>query len=132
VKPSSQQRQRPLPSGTVLPVFVGLARRRRVATAMLALFLSGLVLSTAGEVLTSHVDLAQGVRIADWPSHDSDGDPCGPDCTCFCCPGRGPIVVLPLRDAALALAPSSDLAASPLSALHPQEIDQRIFHPPRA
>jgi hypothetical protein len=81
--------------------------------------------------LSSHADLAHGARVADWPSHDSDSDPCGPDCACFCCPGRGPIVVLPFRSAVLALASSSDLAASPLTALHPQEIDQRIFHPPR-
>jgi hypothetical protein len=100
--------------------------------ALLAMFLGGFTFSTLGEVLSGHSDLTHEARYQDSPSHDSDGDPCDADCACFCCPGRGPTVILPFRGVAPALASSSRLSTSPLPALHPQDIEQRIFHPPRA
>ena len=132
MNPTSQSRPCPPPGGSVRPALTRLARRRWAAVALLGLFLGGFASSTLVEVLSSHPEVAHRAQLEDWPCHDSDDDPCGPDCACLCCPSRSPTVILPFRGAGLAQTTSSELETSVLPSLHPQEIDQRIFHPPRA
>ena len=66
------------------------------------------------------------------PDGDDHGMPCGPTCPCICCPGHL------LR---LAYFPGVPTVRSPMTGpvetvtadnLHPTDITDRIFHPPRA
>ena len=111
-----------------------LSRRRRVAVVVLGLFLGGLVLSTAGEVFSAHVDIAGIGHHQDAPGPDSgdEGAPCGPDCACFCCPGRGMTVVFAALAPRLVAPLANGFVVSLPVALHPRDIRPRIFHPPRA
>jgi hypothetical protein len=107
--------------------------RRRLATAVLVLFLGGLASSTAEEVLYSHMDHA-GVRSSqELPGSDDghEGDPCAPDCACFCCPGHGVRVAFTTVPLVLAAPLVGHLASSSVTDLHPAQIVQRLLDPPR-
>jgi len=61
----------------------------------------------------------------------ADGSACGDGCTCMCCPGHGPIAVVPAPDLTLAHRPVGERAWPHRDALLPTLLPKGIFHPPR-
>jgi hypothetical protein len=124
----------PAPRAVVCSRLAGLGRRRRVATAVLILFLGGFASSTAEELLSSHLDLASIRSSQEQPGSDAghEGDPCAPDCACFCCPGHGMRVAFTTVPPVLAAPLVGRLASPSVTDLHPAQIVQRLLDPPRA
>jgi hypothetical protein len=107
---------------------------RCLATLVLALFVGGLFSTAEAEVLHSTVApsaASQGAGTT-CPDPGKEGDPCGPDCPCACCPGHRPAATFP--SVALAIVAPAMKELVPLVPVEPtlSEIGQRIFHPPRA
>ena len=107
---------------------------RGLATFVLALFVAGLFSTAEAEVLHATADPSAAGQSGGTPCPDpgDEGDPCGPDCPCACCPGQRPAATFPSLALAIVAPPMKEL--EPLVPVEPtlSEIGQRIFHPPRA
>jgi hypothetical protein len=66
------------------------------------------------------------------PDPDSNGQPCGPECPCACCPGHSSAVAFLSGWPSLGAPSSHENRASSPDDLHPKDVRVRIFHPPRA
>lgn len=115
---------------------VGKRTPRLGCSALLALFLVGFFLSSAGEVLAATHAAGEAPASheegSSCPDPARDGEPCGPACPCACCPGHRLTVACAGTEPFVPAPPPSDLFLALPTVLHPREIGQRIFHPPRA
>lgn len=108
--------------------------RRTLALLVLFVFVAGSTLATADEVLHSSARSGPSApSTADsCPDPGTDGQPCGPGCPCFCCPGHANgLAVFPPRPS-VGIPPSSEFELEAHDDLRPKGVLRRIFHPPRA
>ena len=108
--------------------------RRALALLVLLVFVAGSTLATADEVLHSSARSGPAApSTADsCPDPGTDGQPCGPGCQCFCCPGHANgLAVFPPRTS-VEIPPSSEFELEAHDDLRPKGVLRRIFHPPRA
>jgi hypothetical protein len=101
--------------------------------AVLIMYASGLLSGTLVEVVRPVSDGAtvNQAKTSPCPDPEEDGHPCGPACTCSCCPGHAPIMLFALLQSSPRIPPSNKLRLHPRDDLHPKDILHRIFHPPR-
>ena len=107
-------------------------RTRRALAPLVQLVVgAGPALATADDV--RHSSARSGPAEADsCPDPGTDGQPCGPGCPCFCCPGHANgLAVFPLRTS-VGIPPSSEFELEAHDDLRPKGVLRRIFHPPRA
>ncbi|HUT79441.1 MAG TPA: hypothetical protein VM285_17220 [Polyangia bacterium] len=109
-------------------------RRRCLHLYLLVLLFPGIASAPSGETLHGWTGADERHHSEGDPCPDpvDDGHPCGPTCPCTCCPGHlTKIAIAPVRPV-IAARPDSEVEAVLPTALHPKEIINRIFHPPRA
>ncbi len=63
---------------------------------------------------------------------DQDGNPCGSDCPCACCPGHGAVPMFMVECLTHEVRPASIRIGLRPDAPAPRDTQHGIFHPPRA
>lgn len=109
-------------------------KQQRLALIALVAVLFGAVAATADELLRSSISAVEVSHSEGAPCGDpAENDrPCGPTCACTCCPGHGRSFVL-MSYALLPVTLSANQSDASLpDDVHPQDVQHRIFHPPRA
>lgn len=106
---------------------------QRFAMVVLFFFVAGIVSVTADEISRS---LGGGVQVthsegSHCPDPLDSGHPCGPACTCTCCPGHGVGLVFVAEQLSLGVSLINVLKPETDDDLYPRDICRRIFHPPR-
>jgi hypothetical protein len=107
---------------------------QRAAAAVLFVFVAGMVSATAEEISHScgggdQMTHSEGSHCPDpWDS----GHPCGPACTCSCCPGHGFALAFVGQQLSLGISLINELSVQPEDDLHPKDVHTRVYHPPRA
>lgn len=105
--------------------------RRVLALLVLLVVVAGPALATADEV--RHASARSGPAEADsCPDPGTDGQPCGPACLCFCCPGHANGLAVFKPRPTVGIPPSSEFEPEAHDDLRPKGVLRRIFHPPRA
>lgn len=107
---------------------------RGLALLVLAVFVAGSSLATAVEVQRSVFrSVPTSPPAADsCPDPETDGQPCGPDCLCLCCPGHASGLAVFASCPSVPCPPSSEFELEAHDDLRPKGVLRRIFHPPRA
>ena len=108
--------------------------RRALAFLVLLVLVVSSTLATADEVFHTNATYGEATpSTADsCPDPGTDGQPCGPGCPCFCCPGHANgLAVFPPRPS-VGIPPSGEFELEAHDDLRPKGVLRRIFHPPRA
>jgi hypothetical protein len=110
------------------------AKLRCLASMVLFSFVAALAFSSGTGAFCATEDRSQVTHEegSSCPDPGGGGDPCGPSCPCTCCPGHRPPVAFSGFESIVLIPPSADLIAASPTDLHPRDVDQSIFHPPRA
>ena len=110
------------------------SNRRALAFLVLLVLVASSTLATADEVSHANAwnDETAPSAADSCPDPGTDGQPCGPGCPCFCCPGHANgLAVVSLRTS-VGNPPSSEFELETHDDLRPKGVLRRIFHPPRA
>ena len=96
--------------------------------------LSGCVSATAGELLRSSIADGKVSHSEGTPCRDpAENDrPCSPTCACTCCPGHGRSFALMSYTLSPVTLVTNEPRAFRPDDVHPEDVQHRIFHPPRA
>ncbi len=93
----------------------------------------GLGLATIAQpVYPADEDNLSGVSVnVSCPDSDEAGEPCGPNCSCTCCPGHNVSHIFVSAAFSHAFQSSESLVSMSSDNLRSKVISNRIFHPPR-
>lgn len=106
--------------------------RRVLALLVLLVFVAGPALATAEELRHSSARSGPAAVADSCPDPGTNGQPCGPACLCFCCPGHANGLAVFTPRPAVGIPPSSEFELEAHDDLRPKGVLRRIFHPPRA